>query len=39
MAIGIEHFRNIAATGFTPVERTCFDSHRGDAATLAEDKS
>lgn len=31
--------RNIAAAGFTPVERTSFDSHRGGASTLAQDKS
>ena len=31
--------RNIAAAGFTPVERTSSDSHRGDASTLAQDKS
>lgn len=31
--------RNIAAAGFTPVERTSFDSHRGDASALARDKS
>jgi aminodeoxyfutalosine synthase len=30
--------RNIAAAGFMPVERTSFDSQRGDASALAQDK-